>query len=79
MPSRQAIVEITLKSGHQLRHHTKSVRGSAENPMTRSEVEEKSYDLIAPVIGRVKARRLCDAVWELEKIRDVRALRPLFH
>ncbi len=77
MPSRQGIVEIRLRDGRLLRRHTTAVRGSAENPMTRAEVDEKSYDLIAPVIGKARARKLCDAVWRLEKIRDVRALRPL--
>ena len=77
MPSRQGIVEITLRGGRQLRHHTSAVRGTAENPMTRAEVDVKSYDLIAPVSGKVRARKLCDAVWSLEKLRDVRKLRPL--
>jgi hypothetical protein len=45
--------------------------------MTRAEVDEKSYDLMAPVIGSARARKLCDAVWQLEKVRDVRGLRPL--
>ncbi|HEV8725542.1 MAG TPA: MmgE/PrpD family protein [Candidatus Binatia bacterium] len=77
MPSRQGIVEISLRDGRELRHHTEAVRGTAENPMTRAEVDEKSYDLMAPVIGRARARKLCDAVWQLEKVRDVRGLRPL--
>src|SRR5882724_4056153 len=77
MPSRQGIVEISLRDGRELRHHTKAVRGTAENPMARAEVDEKSYDLMAPVIGRARARKLCDAVWQLEKVRDVRGLRPL--
>jgi len=77
MPSRQGIVELHLRDGRVLLRHTKAVRGSAENPMTRTEVDEKSYDLIAPVIGKARARKLCDAVWQLEKIRDLRALRPL--
>jgi 2-methylcitrate dehydratase PrpD len=77
MPSRQGIVEIVLRDGRELKHHTKAVRGSAENPMTRSEVDEKCYDLIAPVLGSARARKLCDAVWRLEKARDVRILRPL--
>ena len=79
IPSRQGIVEISLRNGRQLRHHTRSVRGTAENPMTRAEVDEKSYDLIAPVIGKTRARKLCDAVWKLEKVRDLRGLRPLLH
>ena len=77
MPSRQGIVEITLRGGRQLRYHTSAVRGTAENPMTRAEVDVKSYDLIAPLSGKARARKLCDAVWSLEKLRDVRKLRPL--
>jgi 2-methylcitrate dehydratase PrpD len=77
MPSRQGIVEITLRDGRKLSHHTKAVRGAAENPMTRAEVDEKSYDLIAPVIDKARARKLCDAIWQLEKLPDVRGLRPL--
>jgi hypothetical protein len=45
--------------------------------MTRAEVDAKSYDLLAPAIGRARARKLCDAVWNLDKIDDVRSLRPL--
>jgi 2-methylcitrate dehydratase PrpD len=77
LPSRQGIVEINLRGGGNFTHHTKGVRGSAENPMTRREVDEKCYDLITPVLGNARARRLCDAVWQLEKVRDVRLLRPL--
>ena len=47
MPSRQGIVEIALRDGRLLRHHTVAVRGTAENPMSRAEVDAKSYDLIA--------------------------------
>jgi len=77
MPSRQGIVEIRLRDGRELRHHTKAVRGSAENPMTRAEVDEKGFDLMAPVIGKARARKLCDAIWKLEKVKDVRSLRSL--
>ena len=55
----------------------KAVRGATENPMTRAEVDAKAYDLIAPVFGRTRARRLCDAVWNLDKLADVRKLRTL--
>ena len=56
MPSRQGIVEVTLKDGRKLRHHTTAVRGTAENPMTRAEVDVKSYDLVAPVTGKASAQ-----------------------
>jgi 2-methylcitrate dehydratase PrpD len=77
MPSRQGIVELELADGRRLRHHTRAVRGTPDNPMTRAEVDAKSYDLLAPVIGSARARKLCDAVWNLDKIDDVRSLRPL--
>jgi 2-methylcitrate dehydratase PrpD len=77
MPSRQGIVEITLRDGREFKHHTQAVRGSAENPMTRAEVDEKCYDLMAPVLGSARARKLCDAAWHLDRMRDARALRPL--
>jgi hypothetical protein len=60
-----------------LRHHTRAVRGSATNPMSREEVGAKAFGLLAPTLGRAKARRLIDTVWKLETVKDVRALRPL--
>ena len=77
MPSRQGIVEIAPAGRAQPAAPHEAVRGTAENPMTRAEVDAKSYDLIAPVTGKARARKLCDAVWNLEKLRDVRKLRPL--
>jgi 2-methylcitrate dehydratase PrpD len=77
MPSRQGIVEIVLRNGTTLRKHVKAVRGTAENPMTRAEVDAKAYDLIVPVFGKQRARRLCDAIWSLDKLPNVRALRKL--
>ena len=71
------IVELTLKDGRQLRHHTKAVRGTAHNPMTRAEVDEKCYSLLAPVLGKRRARELCDTAWNLDKLKNVRELRPL--
>jgi 2-methylcitrate dehydratase PrpD len=77
MPRREGMVAIKLKDGREIEHHTRAVRGTPENPMTRAEVEAKSLDLMAPVLGRTRAAKLCAAIWEAEKIRDVRALRPL--
>ena len=77
MPSRQGIVELTLRDGRELRHHTRAVRGTAENPMTREEVDEKCLPLLAGVLGKKRARGLIDTVWRIERVRNVRALRPL--
>ena len=77
LPARQGIVELKLKNGRELRHHTKAVRGTAQNPMTRAEVDEKAYHLMAPVLGRSRARKLCDAAWTLDRLSNMRKLRPL--
>ena len=77
VPERHGIVEIKLKDGREVKHHTKAVRGTAQNPMTTPEVDEKCYDLMAPVLGKKRARTLCDTIWNIEKVKDVRKLRPL--
>jgi hypothetical protein len=45
--------------------------------MTRAEVDEKCYHLMAPVLGKTRARAACDAVWNIERVTDARKLRPL--
>jgi len=77
LPSRQGIVELKLKDGRELRHHTQAVRGTAQNPMSRTEVDEKAYHLMAPILGKARARLLCDAVWALNKLSNMRKLRLL--
>jgi 2-methylcitrate dehydratase PrpD len=75
--AREAIVEVTLTDGTQLREHITSVRGTAANPMTREEVVAKCRDLVTPVLGAATTGRLIDRVLNLEKIKSVRELRPL--
>jgi 2-methylcitrate dehydratase PrpD len=77
MPSRQGIIELKLKNGRMLRKHVKAVLGTAQNPMTRAQVDEKCYHLMAPILGKARSRKLCDAVWNLEKIGNVTRLRTL--
>ena len=77
LPRRGGIVELTLRDGRTLREHTPDVRGTPQNPMTRDEVDEKCYLLCAPVIGKRRARELVDTVWNIEKLRNARALRHL--
>lgn len=77
MPERQGIVEISLKDGRKLRHHTRSVRGTPGNPMTRAEADDKCLDLMSPILGNKRSRALCDCVWELENVADMRTIRPL--
>ena len=60
-PRRQAIVEIVLRDGRRLSHRTRAVRGTADNPMTRSEVEAKARDLMVGVLGSDRAEKLVEA------------------
>jgi len=77
MPRREGIVEVTLADGRSVREHVAAVRGTAENPMTRDEIAAKARDLVAPLMGERRCRRLIDAVFALETMHDIRALRPL--
>lgn len=77
LPRRQGIVELTLRDGRTLRHHTPDVRGTPKNPMTREEVDEKCYLLCAPVLGKKRARELVNTVWGIEAVNDVCDLRRL--
>jgi len=51
--------------------------GGPTNPMSRDQVAAKCRDLMAPVLGAAQTRRLIDGVFALEKLKDIRELRPL--
>ena len=75
-PARHAIVEITLNDGTVLTDHVAHVRGTADNPMDRDEVVRKASDLIEPVLGKASGAGLIAKLLGLEKLDDVRDLRP---
>ena len=77
MPSREAIVEVTLADGTVLRERVEAVRGTAENPMTREEVVAKARMLIAPATGEAACTKLIDKVLRLDQVKDIREFRPL--
>src|SRR6266513_2513610 len=76
-PRREAIVEVTLADGTQMSEWVRDVRGTAENPLPREEVVGKARDLIAPVLGGATCAALIDKVLALEKVKDIRELRPV--
>jgi hypothetical protein len=76
-PARQAIIEITTKDGRHLRHHTKAVLGTPDNPMAAAQVEAKAHDLMSPILGAARATVLIEAIRQIEEMQDVRDLRPL--
>lgn len=76
LPARVAVVEITLTDGTRLTERVEAVRGTIRNPMARTEIVDKARDLIGPVLGAGKAGQLVDAVYGLERLGNVRTLRP---
>ena len=78
MPRRQAIVAVKTRDGRCLSRRTAAVRGTADNPMTRAEVEAKAFDLIGGVFGARRAKAILKAMGKLETVPDVAALRRLW-
>jgi 2-methylcitrate dehydratase PrpD len=77
MPLRVAIVEVQLTDGPHLTQRVDNVRGTPKNPMTREEIVAKAHDLIAPILGATQCANLIESVLTLEKVKDIRELRPL--
>jgi 2-methylcitrate dehydratase PrpD len=74
-PRRQAVVEISLRDGRRLSHRTVAVRGTADNPMTRAEVEAKALDLIGAVLGADRAGKLVSACCSIAHRHDLNEFR----
>ncbi len=77
MPLRVAIVEMQLMDGTLLTQRVDNVRGTPKNPMTRDEIVAKAHDLIAPILGPAQCANLIERVLSLDRVKDVRELRPL--
>jgi 2-methylcitrate dehydratase PrpD len=77
-PRRQAIVEVETTAGARYSHRIVAVRGTADNPMDRSEVEDKARDLMSGMLGRTRTEALITAIRDLGKVKNVARLRPLW-
>jgi 2-methylcitrate dehydratase PrpD len=77
IPKRVAVVEVILNDGTKLTERVENVRGTPENPMDREEVVAKARDLIVPILGAAKCDAVIDKLLNLEKVKDIRELRPL--
>ena len=77
MPLRVAVVEVQLMDGTHLTQRVDNVRGTPKNPMTRDEIVAKAHDLIAPILGTAQCANLIERVLNLDRVKDIRELRPL--
>ncbi|MBI4189971.1 MAG: MmgE/PrpD family protein [Betaproteobacteria bacterium] len=73
----RCVMEIILKERRKLSHRTMSAKGGFDDPLSRQEMEEKALDLIVPVLGKSRSRKLLNALWEFDRINDIRSLRRL--
>jgi 2-methylcitrate dehydratase PrpD len=73
---RPGLVRVHLTDGTMVEEFVSAVRGTPDNPMTRDEVEAKSVDLLKDVLGIERTKSLVGKIWELEKVKSVRELRP---
>ena len=74
----RCIMEVTLKDGRTLTHQTMAAKGSPDNPLNRDEVAEKAIDLMGPAIGKARGKALIAALYDIGRMKDVRALRKLY-
>ena len=69
-----AKVTITMTDGSTLEATQPAFRGWHTNPASASDLQEKFFEVVAPVIGASQADELTDAVRELERLDDVSEL-----
>ncbi len=66
-------VVIHLRDGQAIRGRCEVMKGESANPHRTEDVEKKYFDLMTPVWGADRARKLYDAVLKLEDVADMRA------
>jgi 2-methylcitrate dehydratase len=67
-------VTVKLSSGKVVSKQVDYHKGHPKNPMSDAEVEEKFQRLARKYLDKNRARRILDAVWNLEKEKDVAKL-----
>lgn len=67
-------VELHLKSGSVVSAWVPGPKGGLKVPMTTEDLTAKFVDLVAPVLGDVKAQRIVDMVYDFEDLADIHDL-----
>src|SRR5215469_1775533 len=74
---RSGRVEVTLRDGRTISHFTRHPPGTKQNPLSTERVSEQARSLMTPVLGAERTEEVVGRVNALEKLDDVRELRPL--
>jgi 2-methylcitrate dehydratase len=75
MPTR---VTVRTSSGKEYVKQVDHPLGHPRNPMSDREVEEKFRSLAASQLNRRAAGRIIEFVWNLDQVKDIGSLMPLF-
>ncbi|MBI4340414.1 MAG: MmgE/PrpD family protein [Chloroflexi bacterium] len=70
----QAVVRLTLKDGRSYDQRVEHATGAPENPMTDAQLEAKFRTLTGDVLPKAQAEALLAALWEMERVEDVRTV-----
>ncbi|HEY1472478.1 MAG TPA: MmgE/PrpD family protein [Pseudolabrys sp.] len=70
----QAVVEFELNDGRKIVKRCNSPRGSADNRLTRAQIESKFRAYAQKRLGKPTVERIIGAVWALETVGSVREL-----
>ena len=68
----QAVVEIELNDGTKIAKRCNSPRGSADNRLTRAQIEDKMRTYAQKRIGKAAVERIIASIWALEDVGSVR-------
>lgn len=68
----QAMVEFELNDGTKIAKRCNSPRGSADNRLTRAQIEDKMRTYAQKRIGKAVVERIIASIWALEDIGSVR-------
>jgi 2-methylcitrate dehydratase PrpD len=74
LPRRTAVVTMTLTDGTTYTERVDAPTGTAENPLSDAQVEEKFRALAATVLPTDRVDRATQLMWEFEKASDAREL-----
>ena len=68
----QAVVEFELNDGTKIAKRCNSPRGSADNRLTRAQIEDKMRTYAQKRIGKAAVERIIASIWALEDVGSVR-------
>ncbi len=63
-------LEVVFKDGRREHRDIPFAKGAPEAPIPDAELVDKALGLLQPVLGDARARRVVDAIWDLERCDD---------